>query len=131
MSSESYIVPEFIADEIYDKGYEDGYDAAVLDELEEAQTLALSYYMKNKQALDKILKWRDVMKELTETYEDFRDEWLWRYEVDCDTHLKFAMVIFELHQRFELDAKIKELGERLAKTLSPNAECKIYGVIFH
>jgi hypothetical protein len=131
MSSESYIVPEFIADEIYDKGYEDGYDAAVLDELEEAQTLALSYYMRNKQALDKILKWRDVMKELTETYEDFKDLWIQKYETDFSTRFWYENMLIELHQRFEMDKKIKELGDRLLKTLSPNPECKIYGVIFH
>jgi hypothetical protein len=97
------------------KGYEDGYDAAVLDELEEAQTLALSYYMRNKQALDKILKWRDVMKELTETYEDFKDLWIQKYETDFSTRFWYENMLIELHQRFEMDKKIKELGDRLAE----------------
>jgi hypothetical protein len=128
MSSESYIVPEFIADEIYEKGYEDGYDAAVLDELEEAQTLALSYYMKNKQALDKLLKWRDVMQEL-----DFWHAYIkpYKYHPDLQSFVKFDKVLGELRERFILDAKIKEIGDRLIKTLSPNTECKIYGVLFH
>jgi hypothetical protein len=128
MSSESYIVPEFIADEIYEKGYEDGYDAAVLDELEEAQTLALSYYMKNKQALDKLLKWRDVMQELQSWHDYIKP---YRYHPYLESYTNFDQVLEELQQRFELDKKIKEIGDRLAKTLSPNTECKIYGVLFH
>jgi hypothetical protein len=131
MSSESYIVPEFIADEIYDKGWQDGYDSAILDELEDASTLALQYYTYNKQALDKLLKWRDVMNELKVGHHAFQYIWRCKYIPTLPTFQNFDRVVEELHQRFELDAKIKEIGDRLLKTLTPNVEATIYGRLFH
>jgi hypothetical protein len=127
----TYEIPMVIVDDIYERGWQDGYSEAVKEELEEAQTLAIYYYMQNKQALDLLVKWRDVMNDLKENFYVVQWRMTHKDRPDFETYFKFTHTVLpELEHRFELDSRIKEIGERLEKVLT-EAEAVIHGALFH